>query len=171
MQTDFFQASESPHGRGADSRNSRHARDEIRRGLGAGRDLELQTASVRPPILHPQGSARCDRVRDFPQHAAALSKSIGRRRAGAGLRQRFRFRSARAISTQRSDPADARTWFVAGEVRSPQAQAGSGRPVRSARKRALPKFPRASASSRRRVARPFATSSTFCNGARRAWKS
>src|SRR3712207_9597031 len=43
---------EGPDRRGADARDPWHARDEVRRGVGAGRNLELQAAPVGSPILH-----------------------------------------------------------------------------------------------------------------------
>ena len=106
-----------------------------------GRNFQLQETPVRPSVLHPQRSAGRDRLRDFSQHAAALSESIGRRHAGAGLRQRHRFRSARAVSAQRADPAVARTRLVAGKVRGPQAEAGSGRPFRPGAQARAPEIP------------------------------
>ena len=73
------------------------------RGLGAGRNLELQTASDRSSVFHTQGSARPDRMRDFARHDAAAATAAGRWSTGAGLRHRHSFRSARTISAQRSD--------------------------------------------------------------------
>src|SRR5713101_3094007 len=72
------------HGRGIDETNSRHSRDEIRRALGAGRSLKLQTSSKRASIFHAQRSTRADRLRDFSEYDAASSATTGRWNAGAG---------------------------------------------------------------------------------------
>src|SRR6266487_1092804 len=106
----------SANGLRTDATNSRYARDKIRCGLGAGRNLQLQTASKRTSVFHAQGPARTDRVRDFSQYDCAASASAGRWNASAGLRQRFRFRSARAIPAQRANLAAARIGVVASEV-------------------------------------------------------
>ena len=132
LTSDFFpKIDQGFHRRGIDAQYPRHARNEIRRGLGAGRNFQLQTASERPPIFHAQGCARADRVRDFSQHDGAAATTACRWSPSAGLRQRFRFRSARSIPAQRADFAAARTRFAAGEVRSAQAKTRSRRFVRS----------------------------------------
>src|SRR6266571_1687053 len=110
----------SANGLRTDATNSRYARDKIRCGLGAGRNLQLQTASKRTSVFHAQGPARTDRVRDFSQYHCAVSASAGRWNASAGLRQRFRFRSARAIPAPR---ANARSQDFRAELGSSLPQA------------------------------------------------
>ena len=70
----FPTVSQSLHGQRTDPRDPRHARNKIRRGLGSGRNLELQTASIRPPIFHAEGSAGPNRLRDFSQHTSASAQ-------------------------------------------------------------------------------------------------
>ena len=44
--------------------------------MGAGRNLELQAASVRASVFHPERSAGRDRLRDLSQHSAADAQPI-----------------------------------------------------------------------------------------------
>ena len=132
-----------PQRRGTDARDSRNARDEIRRGLGAGRSFELQTASVGSSIFHAQRSAGTNRLRDFSQRDGAIASAANRWRASPGLRQRLGLRSARPISAQRANRADAWSWFAPGKVRSAQAQTGSRRIVRCGAQTRVAKISRA----------------------------
>ena len=59
------------------------------------------------------------------------AKAARRWHAGTSLRERFRFRSARPISAQCPDLADARRRAFAGEIRCTQTQTRSRRSLRS----------------------------------------
>src|SRR5438132_8500384 len=120
--TRFFSANlKGFHGCRVDPRDSWNARDEIWRGLGAGRNLQLQAASLGPPIFHAQRCPGTDRLRDFSQYDGAIAHAARRRCAGAGLWTDFGFRSSRTIPTQRANFANAGAWFASGQVRSAQA--------------------------------------------------
>ena len=78
--------------------------------------------------------------------------------AGAGLRHRHGFRSARTISAECPDSSAARSRPAAGEIRSAQAQTRSRRIVRSRNANGhCQNFRGESESSPRRAARRFAT--------------
>src|SRR4029450_6817506 len=103
---------ESFHRLRADPTDSRNPRNEIRRRLGAGGNLELQIAPERSPVFHAERSTRSDLMRDLARHHAAAATTPGRWRTGAGLRHRHSFRGTGEISVEGRDSSAARSRFA-----------------------------------------------------------
>src|SRR5207253_2818334 len=124
----------------ANAQHPRHSRNEIRRGLGAGRSFKLQTASQRSSILHFERRAGADRLRDFSKHNGSAPETTRRWSANPDLRKRFGLRSARTISAQRSNYSAAWPRRSAGEIRSAQTQTRRRRTFRSGAKTSAPEI-------------------------------
>ncbi len=137
----FPTLSENFHRRGADARDSRNAGNKIRRGLGSGRNFELQTASVRPSIFHAQGSARPNRLRDFSQHDSSRETPLadGAQVQVYGNVSVFEARGQYQLSVQILQTRGAGLLQAKFEALKRKLEAEGL--FDSARKRALPKFP------------------------------
>ena len=122
--------------------HSRHARNEIRRGLGAGRNFQLQAASVRPPIFHAQRSARADRLRDFSQHVFRRPKPLsdGAQVQVYGQISVFEARGQYQLNVQILQPRGLGVLQAKFEALKRKLEAEGL--FDAARKRPLPKFPR-----------------------------
>src|SRR6266496_1969984 len=113
----------------AHAKHSRHARDEIRRSLGPGRNFKFQTAPEWASVFHAQRPARPDRVRDLARYHVAAATTAYRWSASAGLRHCHGVRSTRAIPAQCPNSSAARSRPAPSKIRSAETQARSGRIV------------------------------------------